>query len=393
MPNSFDSTPFRRLARFAAAPASVAAIAWLSSTLVFAQPPGGSERGGERRRGFDPEEMISRLDENKNGQIDPEEMQGRARFFLEGIARDNGLDLSQPIPAAKLRELMQARFQQGGPPRDGGRPQPASTAKPTTAKAAVVMPNGFGVETKTVTKVPGFGTVSGVDSWDTIKAKYEPRIVERVEDSLKRYDKNQDGILDAEEIKNGQWRGDPQESDKNRDGKLSRSELAERHLLRERNGGGQGGPNGPGAGRPAFGGATNSSTAISTPASSAAVSSSPKTSAGSDERVAKYAEGLLNQYDANKDGVLQKDEWSKMRGEPKKSDRDNNDLITKEELAAHLSNYGLPDWFTRCDTNGDGQVAMGEFSAAWDDAKAAEFARWDRNGDGLITPRECTGEK
>jgi len=144
-----------------------------------------------------------------------------------------------------------------------------------------------------------------------------------------------------------------------------------------------------------------------------------------------------------------------MRGEPQKADRDNNGLITKEELAAQLSDYGrskssssgssggsitpssnsgtsnsgtslgsrnastrtygnsggssaggprktyrflapverlpkgLPDWFTRSDADGDGQVAMAEFSSSWNDSKVAEFAGWDRNGDGLITPKEA----
>ena len=52
---------------------------------------------------------------------------------------------------------------------------------------------------------------------------------------------------------------------------------------------------------------------------------------------------------------------------------------------------GLPDWFTRNDGNGDGQISMAEFSTSWDDQRAAEFTRWDRNGDGLVTPKEAIG--
>jgi hypothetical protein len=50
---------------------------------------------------------------------------------------------------------------------------------------------------------------------------------------------------------------------------------------------------------------------------------------------------------------------------------------------------GLPGWFARNDQDGDGQVMMFEFSTIWTDEKAAEFVRYDANGDGVITPKEC----
>jgi EF hand len=47
---------------------------------------------------------------------------------------------------------------------------------------------------------------------------------------------------------------------------------------------------------------------------------------------------------------------------------------------------GLPDWFVKLDTDGDGQVGLYE----WKDSgrPLTEFAAIDRNGDGLITPDE-----
>jgi Ca2+-binding EF-hand superfamily protein len=50
---------------------------------------------------------------------------------------------------------------------------------------------------------------------------------------------------------------------------------------------------------------------------------------------------------------------------------------------------GLPEWFARNDANADGQVAMAEFSASWSNSTAGEFSKFDLNGDGLITPKEC----
>jgi hypothetical protein len=50
---------------------------------------------------------------------------------------------------------------------------------------------------------------------------------------------------------------------------------------------------------------------------------------------------------------------------------------------------GLPGWFTSRDANGDGQVAMSEYSGSWSDRTAAEFIGHDLDNDGFITPQEC----
>jgi Ca2+-binding EF-hand superfamily protein len=50
---------------------------------------------------------------------------------------------------------------------------------------------------------------------------------------------------------------------------------------------------------------------------------------------------------------------------------------------------GLPDWFARNDEDADGQITMAEYATLWNDAKATEFAKFDLDGDGVITPREC----
>jgi hypothetical protein len=57
--------------------------------------------------------------------------------------------------------------------------------------------------------------------------------------------------------------------------------------------------------------------------------------------------------------------------------------------AAERLPEGLPDWFTDKDEDGDGQVSMAEFASDWTPQKAAEFSRYDLNGDGLITAQEC----
>jgi hypothetical protein len=191
---------------------------------------------------------------------------------------------------------------------------------------------------------------------------------------------------------------------------------------------------------------------------------------------------MLNRYDANKDGILQKDEWSQMSNEPEKGDKNGDGQITLDEMAERLgewrpsgssstatsgsgsttaqasprtsssgdrggfgggrggrnrSGFGggnsggsfgsgsfsgggfgsgsgssrptvsssgqayrfltpkerlpenVPSFFSS-DRDNDGQISMAEFSSSWDEAKLAEFNRWDLNGDGWITPAESS---
>jgi len=51
---------------------------------------------------------------------------------------------------------------------------------------------------------------------------------------------------------------------------------------------------------------------------------------------------------------------------------------------------GLPPWFVPRDADGDGQLNMAEYAPKATAAQLAEFTRYDRNGDGVITAEECT---
>jgi hypothetical protein len=174
----------------------------------------------------------------------------------------------------------------------------------------------------------------------------------------------------------------------------------------------------------------------------------------------------LRQYDRNGDGVLQPEEWSKIRGNPAAIDANHDRLITLDELTRYIAAYGqqrrvnlaspgvggtseagmagsappasdkeqdaepsdvaperkgtlsaagpdsereasrkprdatfyvrpsrlppgLPEWFTRRDANGDGQLSLSEFAPNPTQSDLEEFARYDKNGDGVITAQEC----
>jgi len=53
---------------------------------------------------------------------------------------------------------------------------------------------------------------------------------------------------------------------------------------------------------------------------------------------------------------------------------------------------GLPSWFKSQDKNGDGQVAMSEYSRTWSKSTVAKFRGYDLDDDGVITAKEA-GEK
>jgi Ca2+-binding EF-hand superfamily protein len=282
-----------------------------------------------------------------------------------------------------------------------------------------------GASPKAESLVPGFGVKSdrplppGFDvplslTWGarwTLKERYSTQVLEYVDNMLKRYDKNGSGYLDSDEWKDVPWRGDPRDSDLNRDGRLSKEELCERIAKRfERDKG------------------SANSGSSSSPSSTGSASSSTSTSSGSSSaekdraRIRSYAESLLRQYDENKNGRLEKDEIARMRGSWHEADKNHDGVLTLDEIADRLAAYGgvpggaeggpksasagggkprrfltpterlppgLPSWFARSDTDGDGQIALTEFAPTGARDKVAEFSRYDLNGDGLVTTAEC----
>lgn len=189
------------------------------------------------------------------------------------------------------------------------------------------------------------------------------------------------------------------------------------------------------------------STPSPTPPASAPPPSVPPVSGDpGDQRAREFAANILKRYDKNGNGVLEKDEWSGMRGDPNEIDRNKDGVITLDEMAERMLAFrrerggggppgppgtsgspptstastagaagaatgagkrvwkflspqdrlpaGLPDWFRAKDVDGDGQVSMKEYSADWSGSAIAGFQKYDTNNDGLITPEEClTGSK
>jgi Ca2+-binding EF-hand superfamily protein len=311
----------------------------------------------------------------------------------------------------------------------------------------------FGVK-NTALPVPGFGDISTGPTTEALATKYDAEVLRRVTERMDEYDRNKDGYIDSEEWQRGRWDPPASERDKNKDGRLTREELAEHYHNRYRGGSysGRGGPpggsssgggppqgGGPPFGMFSFGGGSfsggffsgGSSRGDSGSGSSTSSSTSGGTSgSSSSDRTQAYAEGMFRMYDENKDGTLQKSEWSRMRTDHSAADKNGDGLITKDELTERLVSLsrssgsggansggsgsktagvkksyrflpvaerlpkGLPSWFNDKDANHDGQVMMSEYASAWTDSVAAEFSRLDRNGDGILTAQESlAGEK
>jgi hypothetical protein len=56
-------------------------------------------------------------------------------------------------------------------------------------------------------------------------------------------------------------------------------------------------------------------------------------------KVMRYAAHLIEKYDANGDGVLQPEEWERMRGDPVAADRNDDGQIDVRELAQYMAEY------------------------------------------------------
>jgi hypothetical protein len=68
--------------------------------------------------------------------------------------------------------------------------------------------------------------------------------------------------------------------------------------------------------------------------------SDSQSAASEQAKVASYAQGLLRQYDKNKNGMLERDEWKEMKPEHQAADTNNDGIITVDELALKIASFG-----------------------------------------------------
>ncbi len=316
--------------------------------------------GGGQGGGFDPSGFMARMDVNGNGMLDPDEMQGPARFFLDRIARNNpNIDLNKPIPIATLTsEFERMRTGRGG---DGGMGGGwgawgswGDTGEEASVNSKSLVP-GFG-SSKTPEKVPGFGSDS-----ELFAVRVQEEDMREADERLRRYDSNRDGFLDQNELTAGRFRDNPMQYDRNGDGKLSREELSVRYARIRLAGN----------------------------------SSSGQSSGGSDRDRSRGNNGGNNFAANNNSG------WSNMQGGAAGNSSQWASPVQEKGLWDSRATYrppeskdgrrvqGLPSWFVDSDSNGDGQVSMKEFASTWNETVIEKFLQFDTNQDGYITAKEC----
>lgn len=222
----------------------------------------------------------------------------------------------------------------GGPPggrMDRGRSSSGPSNSAYASRTIEVEPlvPGFGVDLE-VTPPSGFGAEA-----DLFTVEITDQDRREAERAFGYYDRNRDRKIDAEEMKRSRYGSDLPLFDRNRDGIITLNEMEYRYAQRRLNNEG------------------GSSTA----------------SRGRDSR-------------KSSDKVKKPEtKWRERQGDDRKSYRIPAPIEGTQE--------GLPDWFPRDDADGDGQVAMAEFSVTWSDSVMSDFNQFDLNRDGMITPREC----
>ncbi len=302
----------------------------------------GSEDRSSRLEGF-----LQSMDANHDGMLHPDEVPPERRGMFQFFASRMGVDPSKPIPISRVREAVSSRSSQNSSASTGGAAPPEKSSANKSAKPAEppLVP-GFGVE-QVIVAVPAFGERVASDpavlaSSASALGAVDSRIRGYAEERFRRYDRNHSGSLEKEEW--GEMRGDPAAMDRNRDGRLTLEEytLGVADYARSRVGGSSGGDRGRGP------------------------------------------EGGFGGGPGGPGGPADNAEHSVADASESKGGKPYRYVSPKERLPE-----GLPSWFAQRDRNGDGQIAMAEYSTSWSDDDAREFARQDLNGDGFLTPKEC----
>lgn len=376
---------------------------------------------GQRTESEIAEGLIRRMDANQDGKLEPSEIPASSRNAVRQLAEQAGLENGEAWSVdLLLKQLKRERK---------SKDEPASPVESRRSTAAA--PFQFGGKAASDAQVRGFG--DGTTSGKPLEEQYDQRVIQYVDRFLRRNDRNENGQLDADEWRAVRWGKDPKESDTNGDGVLTRAELCARMSKRW--------------------GSSNDAESKREGSSSGGAA---RGSDGNQAKQERYAKSLLKQFDSSGNGVLEKEEWSQMKTRYAAADANKDSVITVQELTVFNSGYSRKsslvakredkksptsserrrdrgrdsdrrrddrrrgdeakekksyrfltaterlsetlsdrqqESFVKLDRNGDGQIAMAEFSTVWNDAKVREFSRFDQNRDGLVTPVEYSSSK
>ncbi|WP_162273948.1 hypothetical protein [Mariniblastus fucicola] len=379
------------------------------------------------RRSFDVEKFLTRLDTNKNGKVDPDEIKDeRTRGFLKRA----GVDPNKPVSIKNFSKQVDKRRNERANPRPGQQSM------------------GFAVggderEQESGDSLRFVVTDEEREPIETARTrKFSEGAKKMLDWVLKSYDKDKDGKIGPKEIKAGRWSDPPAHvSDTNKDGSLSRMELLVRYEAREeaktkrsserssrrttsstRDRG-----RGRDRGRERETRSRRDTAPKTTSKGTAKTTSSTTGSRDVRKGYESYVDGLFKTYDKDKNGKLDKKEIEGMRRKPDmKADTDGDKVISKTELidsylekagqgrskqesskrsgssrssgrtSSSALGSGSPNArppLTDKDANQNGQIEMAEFAETWTLKEVEAFYAKDKNKDGVITASEWNGDK
>ncbi len=323
-------------------------------------------------------ESLERLDRNDNGKIDPDEVTPLARPYLERItsqrSRGSGMSLDRSIEIDRLQEAARIYYAANNGATGGDvDPEGESTIRP------------FGPDPDRP-MVPDFGLAE-------IKYPYSKEDLEEADQTLRRYDRNDDGYIDRREAERARWtHRDPFDDDLDKDDRLSRMELCQRYARRR-----------------LLSDDANELVQKARRIGSGVRPSTPDQQRRDDSEWWRnrgntqwLTASVLSRFDANKNGRLELQEAQRLGIPAGQIDLDRDGELSRNELHALLDEMqkavgdpsdALPGWFYELDENHDGQVAMSEFATDWTAEKVEEFESLDANLDGLLTASEVAGSK
>ena len=317
-------------------------------------------------------ESLEKLDQNKNGQLDPDEITALSRPFLERVAEVRRMSLGRSYTIGYWQEAARIyHAKQNGAFGERIRPVAQGTVQPFKPQSDQVL-------------VPEFGLPE-------MKYAYTQSDLNRADATIRRSDRDGDGLINKREAERATWTyRNPFEMDLDGDNHLSRLELAQRYARRRM--------------------LTDDSKQIRDKERANYRSSYPSTRS-SNYRSTSYNRydpqnyltmTLMGRFDANRNGRLEVSETDEIGIPVSFIDTDNNLEISTEELRAYFGKVeeesggeleNVPPWFFELDRNRDDQIAMSEFTDQWTQEKLEEFAEYDVNGDGLLTQSEVAQAK
>tara|TARA_R110002072_G_scaffold302615_1_gene486775 strand:- start:26714 stop:28486 length:1773 start_codon:yes stop_codon:yes gene_type:complete len=314
-------------------------------------------------------ESLERLDRNRNGLIDPKEITPLARPYLERITKERRIDLDRPIEIHKLQEAARVYYAlANGVAGQRVRAEGGSTVVPFGPKEDDPL-------------VPAFGLAK-------VRYPYTLEDLEEADQTLRRYDDNDNGFIDGDEIDEVRWtHRNPFADDLDNDGRFSRLELGQRYARRRLLNDDAG------------------ELVQKARRTGSEIRKSVNNGKGEDQSQwwkqggNKYwlTAALLSRFDVNRNGRLESTEVHSLGIPIGQVDVNRDGELTRDEMFSLISQMqdeagdlteGLPGWFYELDVDRDGQIAMHEFATTWTTEKRQEFAALDANNDGLLTSPE-----